>query len=194
MAKHKRRKGATIITAALLLIFAVIAYFILSDYIERKIYVLEYKDIIEEASNKYELDPYLVCAVIYTESKFDDDAVSKVDAKGLMQLMPDTGEWIAKKLKLSDYTVAALLIPRTNIEMGCWYLNYLYDKFDGDTELVLAAYNAGPATVSGWLKDTSISSDGKTLSYIPYDETDNYIKRVNSAYEKYKSLYKDAFN
>lgn len=192
--KKKNKKKAAIITTVLFLIFAVVIYFIMGDYIERNIYVLNHQDLIEKTSDEYSLDPFLVCAVIYTESKFDDKAASGAGAVGLMQIMPSTGEWIAGKLKIKDYTDDYLLDPNINIQMGCWYLNYLSNKFDGDINLVLAAYNAGPQTISKWLANKEVSSDGKTLTNIPYKETDNYVKRVNSAYEKYKSLYKDSFN
>ncbi len=189
--KHKR--SAVIITTIFLLIFAVVGYFVLSGYIEKQIYMLKHENIIEQMSSKYELDPYLVCAVIYSESKFDDDVVSSAGAVGLMQIMPATGEWIANKAGISEYSKSALTDPKMNIQLGCWYLNYLEKKFDGNTDLMVAAYNAGPQKVTTWLNDSTLSSDGKTLSSIPYKETENYVKRINSAYEKYKRIYKDTF-
>lgn len=195
MSTHKKnKKTAKIATLILLLIFAVVGYFVINNYVQYRIYQLNHKDTIKEMSEKYDLDPYMVCAVIYTESKFDDDVVSNAGAVGLMQIMPNTGEWIAKKAKFSDYTDDSLKDPAMNIKLGCWYLNYLETKFNGSVQLMLASYNAGPSNVSSWLGNTSYSSDGKTLTKIPYKETENYVTRVMNAYERYKSLYKDTFN
>jgi soluble lytic murein transglycosylase len=73
--------------------------------------------------------------------------------------------------------------------MGAWYIDYLISKFEGDMILALAAYNAGPAKVQNWLNDTSLTDNGQKLIQIPYKETENYVKKINSAYEQYKELY-----
>ena len=105
-----------------------------------------------------------------------------------MQIMPETGQWIAEKIDLGDYSDDMRFDPDTSIHMGCWYLRYLSDRFS-ETDTVLAAYNAGPNKVSEWLEDESYSDDGKTLYHIPYEETDNYVKRVNQANDIYNLFY-----
>ena len=130
--------------------------------------------------------------MIHCESSNDQDAKSGAGAVGLMQLMPDTGEWIAKKLSIESYTDELLLQPSVNIRMGCWYLRFLLDRYDENRDLALAAYNAGHGNVDKWKADPSIFKDGKFVD-IPFPATEQYLKRVQLAYEKYKALYKDAF-
>ena len=148
-----------------------------------------YKDYIIQYSMEYGLDPYLVMAIIKAESKFDKDAISPKGAMGLMQMTESTAEWVAESTGVEDFEANDLYDPETNIKMGCWYINKLREEF-GNTELVLAAYNAGPGNVEEWLKDSDISKDGQNLDNIPYEETDNYIKRVLSNKEIYQNLNK----
>ncbi len=151
-----------------------------------RLYPLDYKEEIVASSSEYSLDKYLVCAVIYAESSFNEKAVSRKGAVGLMQIMPETGEWAAGKIGLKGYAKDILPEPEVNIAIGCWYLgSYLNERFDGDLRKILAAYNAGPNKVSGWL-----DSEGK-LSDIPYKETKDYVEKVLRYYEIYKGLYKD---
>ncbi len=159
--------------------------------IDEKLYPLEYKDTIKKYATEYNLDPYLVMAVIHTESGFDAQAESKAGAMGLMQVMPTTGEWIAGKpeIAMEDFTAEDLLNPDTNIKFGCWYLNFLSDRFDNQTNM-LAAYNAGHTRVGEWLENEEYAKDGELVN-IPYEETDNYVEKVQKAYDKYKELYKE---
>lgn len=155
-------------------------------------YPLEYSDIVEKYSEQYDLDPYLVLAVINVESRFRHEAVSPKNARGLMQITGKTGEWIAEKLQIADYSEEKLFHPQTNIMMGCWYLSTLYQEF-GDLDLMLAAYNAGSGNVSQWLKNNKYSIDGKSLNRIPFKETEKYLVKVKKNQEIYKKLYKNAF-
>ena len=155
---------------------------------KKRTYRLMYPDIVMEMSAEYDVDPYLVAAVIHCESSNNKEAVSPVGAMGLMQIMPDTGGWIAGKLEMEDFTEKQLFEPETNIRFGCWYLNYLSDKFDGNRISVLAAYNGGPGNVEKWLNDERYSQGGQ-LTYIPFPETERYIEKVQRAYEKYLTLY-----
>ena len=173
--------GLAIIILALL---ALVGY----PYAKKLAYPLKYEAYITEYAEANGLDPYLGCGVIHTESPLDIEAESRGGAVGLMQIMPDTGEWIAKKMSIKDYSEAKLKDPETNIRMGCWYLKYLMDRFDGDMTLVLAGYNAGPNRVTQWLGDEKYSQDGK-LTDIPYRETEEYVKKVENAKEMYKSYY-----
>ena len=98
-------------------------------------YPVAYTDLIKTYAAQYELDPYLVQSIMRCESSNDPSAVSKVGAIGLMQIMPDTGTWIAHKLDLDDvYTEQMLYDPETNIEFGCWYLRFLSGRFDGNVK------------------------------------------------------------
>jgi soluble lytic murein transglycosylase len=148
--------------------------------------------LISEFSEKYSLDPYLVTAVINAESNFRPDAVSHANARGLMQISVKTGKWAAGKLGMKNYGSDDLFEPETNIQIGCWYLSSLYEEF-GDMDLALAAYNGGSGNVSQWLRDKSLSPDGKTLERIPFPETEQYIKKVKKNYSVYKRLYENQF-
>lgn len=158
--------------------------------IAKYMFPMHYKDYIEKYSNEHKLDPYFVAAVIKTESNFKKDAVSKKNAQGLMQLTPETAKWVAEKMGIKDFTIEQLKDPETNIKMGCWYLNNLKEEFDGNMDLVLAAYNGGRGNVQKWLKNKEHSKDGENLNYIPFKETDKYIKKVKCIKNVYKFLYK----
>ena len=154
----------------------------------KSVYKLRYESSVKYWAEEYSLDPYLVCSVIWTESKFDKEAESSVGAIGLMQIMPETGEWIADKLDLEDYHTEMLYEEDVNIRFGCWYLRFLLDRFEV-TETACAAYNAGQNKVSDWLDLKTYSSDGKTLDVIPYEETAEYVERIKKAYEIYHFFY-----
>ena len=139
----------------------------------RQRYPLTYKQNIETYSKTYQLDPYFVASVIWVESKYNADAVSGKGAMGLMQIMPDTGGWIAEKLGRDDFISEDLLKPETNIEFGCWYLSYLFERFDENEQLVAAAYNSGPGRVDEWLDSEDYGLNGE-LVFIPYGETEDF--------------------
>lgn len=106
-----------------------------------------------------------------------------------MQITPDTALWASQKMGVSNYNVSMLNNPEFNIKMGCWYLNDLKQEFNGNMDLVLAAYNGGRGNVEKWLKNSNHSSDGKNLHYIPFKETDKYVKRVKVTYNIYTFIY-----
>ncbi len=151
---------------------------------------MRYKDYIDMYARQSNLDPYFVAAVIKTESNFKKTATSKKNAQGLMQITPETGKWIAEQMKMTNFNVNDLKDTETNIKMGCWYLNNLKKEFNGNMDLVLAAYNGGRGNVQKWLKDAEHSKDGENLHYIPFKETDKYVKKVKVVYNIYKFLYK----
>lgn len=157
-------------------------------------YPVAYTDLIKSYAAQYELDPYLVQSIMRCESSNDPSVVSKVGAIGLMQIMPDTGTWIAHKLDLDDvYNEQMLYDPETNIEFGCWYLRFLCGRFDGNVKQMIAAYNAGHGSVEDWLSNPQYSQDGE-LTTIPFEETARYYDKVTAAYENYTTLYPDLFS
>lgn len=182
-------KVLAIIVVIILLMIVVGLLIKKSPQYRKRIYPLEYRELIEEYSKEYSLDPYLVSAVIWTESRFSPTAKSHRDAMGLMQITPRTGEWAASLLKVEGFKLDQLYEPRLNIKLGCWYLDRLRAQFNGDMDTALAAYNGGSGNVSKWLKDSRYSENGETLSHIPFKETREYVIKVNAAYEEYKSLY-----
>lgn len=149
---------------------------------------LEYADYVASASKEFGVDEAIIYAIIYCESKFDPEVVSSVGARGLMQIMPATFEEIQEELG-EKYDVDALFEPQINIRYGTYYLSKMYERF-GDWEIAFAAYNAGPTTVSKWLKNEAYCQDGK-LIHIPYAETDKYVTKVTGMVEKYKDMYEN---
>lgn len=187
--KKRKSRGPGILGAFVLLsIIAVLGIFA-ARYVLEYLYPMEYTEYVEKYADEYNLDKHMVYAVIKAESGFNSQAVSPREAKGLMQIMDTTGEWAAKKIDIDGFQSGMLLEPDTNIRIGCWYLGYLLKQFDNNTVLALAAYNAGSGNVSKWLRDPEISSDGKTLGVIPFEETDNYVDRIQKYYKMYKKLY-----
>ena len=154
-------------------------------------YPLEYRDEIQRISGEYNLSPALIASVIRNESSFRPAAESSVGARGLMQVMPETAEWIAHKLKVDNYSLEQLYNPETNIRFGCWYLNYLSTLFHGDPICVVCAYHAGQGEISSWLRNPSISSDGLTMKIdrLPEGPTKTYAGRVTRDYGIYQAKY-----
>ena len=143
-----------------------------------------YSDIIHKYSSENELDPLLVMAVIKTESNFVADAHSGY-AGGLMQLTEETALEMSEDMGFTYYDY---MDPETNVKIGCYYLKYLIDFYEGNVDTALAAYNGGMGNVYKWLNDPNYSDDGITLKDIPFPETKNYVQRVNTAWEQYKGL------
>ncbi|MBR5960672.1 MAG: dephospho-CoA kinase [Clostridia bacterium] len=156
-------------------------------------YPLYYSDVIRKNAAEFHLSPALVAAVIRNESSFRPTVQSSVGARGLMQLMPDTAEWIARKLSVDDYTFDMMDVPEKNVRFGCWYLNYLSSMFNGDPWCVVCAYHAGQGEVSSWLANPLYSSDHKTLNRanLPEGPTKQYAGRVTRDYGIYKAKYFD---
>ena len=154
-------------------------------------HTLYFRSLIEENSNLYNLHEAYLSAIIKNESSFRTDARSSVGALGLMQLMPDTAEWIAGKLKVKDFSFENLADPELNLKFGSWYLRFLSDKFNADPVLTTAAYHTGQGKVANWLADKSISKDGRTINVenLPDGPTKKYVERVLKAYEVYNALY-----
>lgn len=188
--KLKLHTGWISLIAIVCAAFLVIGYLVLTEKMEKRTYPLFHTDIIVKEAAAYELDPYFVAAVIYCESSGRETVVSHKGATGLMQIMPKTGEWIAEKLEMDDYSEERLKEPEVNIRMGCWYLSYLFKRYEGNSVHALAAYNAGPGNVSKWLEDPQYTQDGQ-LTDIPFDETAAYVKKVLAAQEKYRELYEE---
>ncbi len=155
----------------------------------RQAYPIKYSDIVKEESERYGLDEMLVYSIIKAESNFDPSAHSHAGAVGLMQLTPQTFEWIHTKLQEDrEYTEKDMEDPEINIRYGCKLLSMLLSMYPCEAT-ALSAYNAGIGTVSGWLSDPQISPDGETLLEIPYPETEQYVERVFNNLEIYKKLY-----
>lgn len=170
----------------LLLTLCIVLIFSLIKPVMKALYPLRYGEYIITYSDKYDLDKYLVMALIKAESNYIYDAHSGV-ARGLMQITDETADWIATKLSFENFNI---LNPETNINMGCFYLSYLLDYYKGNEQLALAAYNAGMGNVNKWLLDKKYSQSGETLDNIPFEETKQYIDKIERNKKIYIKLYK----
>jgi len=150
------------------------------------LFPLRHSEIIDKYCTEYDLDRYLVMGVIKAESNYIHDAHSGV-ARGLMQITDDTAEWIAQRLEI-EFSGDDIENPEINIRMGCYYLDYLIEKYK-DVDVALAAYNGGMGNVNKWLADSRYSSDGVTLDDIPFAETAEYVRRVARFREIYERKY-----
>ncbi len=151
----------------------------------------QYRELIEAQADQYNLHPAFVASIVLNESSFRPHVKSSADAMGLMQIRPDTGEYINRQLDVPGYNHDMLYDPETNIRFGCCYLGELSERFGGDPVLVAAAYNAGPTNVQNWLNNSTYSSDRRTLPIenIPFGDTQTYARRVLRDYAAYKRLY-----
>ena len=136
------------------------------DWYLRSRYPLEYEHVIRAYSGERDLDPTLVAAVIYAESRFDPNVRSSAGAVGLMQVLPETGEFIARSTGGTDFVEADLRDPDINVRYGTWLLDYLRARYDGDIETALAAYHAGPANVDDWRRGGSGIAFPETRAYV----------------------------
>ena len=157
-------------------------------------YPMSYKNSINIYSKQFNVDPYLVAAIINVESSYDKTAISNKEARGLMQISPTTGQWAAGDLSIEDFSLDLLFEPEINIMVGTWYLNMLSKEFDNNIQLVLAAYNGGSGNVTKWLENDEYCEDGISLKKIPFKETRDYVEKVLKNYKVYKTLYRDEFD
>ncbi|WP_034424465.1 lytic transglycosylase domain-containing protein [Thermanaerosceptrum fracticalcis] len=176
--------------ASLIVLGIIFILLVNSAWFLKFFYPFPHQNLVIKYSSEYKVDPYLVLAIIRTESRFYSKAHSQVGAKGLMQIMPETGEWIAREIKLGDYTEDKLFQPQYNIPMGIWYLSYLDKVFKGDLPKLLASYNAGERKVKKWLNEGIWTGKLQDIDQIPYEETRKYVERVLFDYQVYKRIYK----
>jgi soluble lytic murein transglycosylase len=203
----KSRRKLTAAAALTCLTVFVVWLFTDVDGIARFLYPVSYEKDILLSSREHDVDPLLVAAIIRVESNFSPERVSAKKAAGLMQIMPQTAEWIVERGGYAPEAVEQLHQPDVAIELGVWYLRELKRQFapvlkEMETKdavsLLAAAYNAGPGTVAKWLNDRVWDGHYETREHIPYGETRHYVRRVWYYYEKYNDIYgeewKEALN
>lgn len=174
-------KAFLALTAIVIAILGIVGGYETSQRIK---YPVAYSDLIVRYASENDLDPFLVMAVIKTESNFVPEAHSGV-AGGLMQLTEETAQWNANDMNYTaDYNY---MDPEINVMFGCHYLRHLIDVYK-NIDTALAAYNGGMGNVNSWLGDLDYSDDGESLKYIPFSETRNYVRKVNESWEHYKNI------
>jgi soluble lytic murein transglycosylase len=149
---------------------------------------LRYSDVIRQQAAEKHLDPALVAAVIYAETKFEPRD-SPVGAVGLMQVMPETASFLAHRSGATTFTTADLANPKVNIAYGSYYLRYLLDEYHGNLSFALAAYNGGESNVDRWVAAAHAAGRSLTVSAIPFPETRAYVERVLHARQQYRHTY-----
>ncbi|TXK86143.1 lytic transglycosylase domain-containing protein [Paenibacillus sp. N3.4] len=179
---------------ALLLIFFVLVLFMNSAYIGRKLYPIYFKQEIRQSAAKHHIDPFLIAAIIRVETNYKHHLESKKGALGLMQLMPETAEWIAESTNLSSDEAKDLLQVDVNINLGSWYLSWLQKHYNGNLIYAIAAYNAGQGNVNKWKQNNIWDGTEANISQIPFGETRHYVQRVLYYYDKYTNLYADQWD
>lgn len=189
--KKKMKLWKKILMLIVALLVLVNALFFGAIYYGGNNYPINYIEEIQKYSDEYGVDPKVVLAIMRVESNFKSDATSKVNAKGLMQILPDTAKHIAKLMQV-DVNSLDLNDPETNIKIGTYYIKYLTQNFS-NMDTVYAAYNGGIGSVNTWLKDAKYSNDGVTLYNIPSSETKHYVYKVNKALKAYEILYGKEF-
>ncbi len=148
-----------------------------------------YWDSVVSYSRKYGQDPYFIAAIIREESQFQAEALSPAGARGVMQVMPATGEWIAQNIRLPGFDRSKLFEYDTAINLGTWYIAHLMKRFKGDPLIVAAAYNAGPDAVAGWVGKSGPAERDEFVESIPFAETRGYVKKVLRNYAEYRRIY-----
>jgi len=151
-------------------------------------YPRPYSATVEAAAVEFDVDPLLIWAVMREESRFDPEALSYVGARGLMQVMPSTQDWVAEQLG-EDIPPGDAFTPEVSIRMGAWFLRFLLDYFDGDLDLAIAAFNGGAASVDMWQANPLVSDRDDLLRWIGFGETREYLERVSVSYRIYRELY-----
>lgn len=177
----------------MLVVILVLIIIIQPRWLQRLLYPIHHEEIIFSCADKFGLDPYLITAVIRVESKFFPKALSSVGARGLMQIMPETGRWAAAEMDLADFTPDRLYEPEINILIGSWYLAGLRREFT-ELKLVLAAYNSGAGNVQRWLETQEFMGQAPEIQDFPFPETRSYVAKVLDSYRRYQEIYQMGTN
>jgi soluble lytic murein transglycosylase len=189
-AARARRRRLVLVSGGLgLLILAIVlAMPLLRKAVNELGLPLAYQDVIRQQAAEKHLDPALIAAVIYAETKFQP-RVSATGAEGLMQIEPQTAEFLAHRSGATSFTLADLGTPTVNIAYGTYYLRFLLDTYHGNVTLALAAYNGGMTNVDDWIAAAREHGGSLTVDKIPFSETRAYVKKVLHAQREYRSTY-----
>ena len=181
-------KKLLLLITIIVIIFVAFNFESIKDMILETLYPTKYSQYVEKYCKEYEVDKYLIYAMIKAESNFKEEVVSHKGANGIMQLMYPTAKEVARKLDLS-INKDTVMEPKVNINLGTKYISLLIEKYD-NVGLALAAYNAGKTNVDSWIKDGTIKKDGSNLENIPYKETNTYVRKILRNYKIYEYIYK----
>ena len=186
--RKKRTRRLILLILAVLLALAVVPR--AWNRVEQLLYPRKYEALVDEWATAYELDPLLVDAFIRTESGFDPQATSTVDARGLMQMTEETFLWLRSKIAPDEgLTFTDLYDPEVSVRFGCYYLHLCLTRYNGDVATAAAAYHSGWGTVDALLQKEEHSADGQILQGFPYNQMNHYVKKITSCYAAYQRIY-----
>jgi soluble lytic murein transglycosylase len=185
---RRRRSLLVLAVAALCAVAVVLAMPLFRKAVNEFTLPLSYSDVIRQQAADKHLDPALIAAVIYAETKFDP-RTSAAGAQGLMQILPETARFLAHRSGATTFRISDLATPQVNIAYGSYYLRFLLDHYGGNKVLALAAYNGGEANVDRWAADARDHGHTLTIDQIPFAETRAYVRRVLSAERSYRHTY-----
>ena len=189
--KKMRSRRLFLLGMALILLFVLVPN--LWGRAERLLYPRKYEVLVDQWAETYGLDPLLVDAFIRTESGFDPQATSTVDARGLMQMTEETFIWLRSKIAPDEGLLFANLYdPETSIRFGCYYLHLCMERYNGDVATAAAAYHSGWGTVDALLQMEEHSADGETLQGFPYNQMNHYVKKITSCSARYQRIYAES--
>jgi soluble lytic murein transglycosylase len=192
-ARVKRRRVTALLAATVLgggVAAVVTGVGPLGDAVREITLPLRHDDIIRQQASEKNLDPALIAAVIYEESRFRDQT-SHAGARGLMQITPDTADFIARRSGGVRFRQEDLATPQINIAYGAWFLRYLIDHYDGNETLAIAAYNAGQTNVDGWVERAGGPESFDAARDVPFPETRAYVSNVQERRGEYREHYAD---
>jgi soluble lytic murein transglycosylase len=169
-------------------VFVVVGLPLFKTAYENLTFPLADQDIIVQQAAEKKLDPALIAAVIYAETKFDA-RTSSAGAEGLMQILPATAEFLAHRSGATSFSVSDLSDPQVNITYGSYYLRYLLDMYGGNKMLALAAYNGGQTNVDGWIAKARAHGHALAVNEIPFPQTRAYVEKVLNAQKRYRRTY-----
>jgi soluble lytic murein transglycosylase len=187
-ARRRRRTVFGLVAMGLVVVGVVLALPLARRAVNDLGLPLNYQNVIRQQAAEKRLDPALVAAVIYAETKFDP-RTSSAGAEGLMQILPQTADYLAHKSGATTFTTADLSTPQVNIAYGSYYLRYLLDAYHGSRVLALAAYNGGEANVDRWLAAARAHGEQFGIGDIAFPETRAYVQRVLQARQEYRHTY-----
>jgi soluble lytic murein transglycosylase len=192
-ARARRRRVVAVVVAAVLagvVAAAITGLGPLGDAVREITLPLKHDDIIRQQAADKNLDPALIAAVIYEESRFRDQT-SHAGARGLMQITPETADFIARRSGGNRFVQEDLATPQINIAYGSYYLRYLIDHYGGNETLAIAAYNAGQTNVDRWVAQAGGPDAFDSARHIPFPETRAYVENVSASRESYREHYAD---
>ncbi len=187
-AARRRRRLLAILAVGITAVAVVVAMPLFRKAVNEFTLPLAYQDVIRQQAADKHLDPALIAAVIYAETKFDPRP-SSAGAQGPMQILPATAEFLARRSGATTFRLSDLATPEVNIAYGSYYLRFLLDHYGGSKVLALAAYNGGEANVDRWVADARQAGRKLAIDQIPFPETRAYVQKVLRAQREYRRSY-----